>query len=286
MSESLSKLTDYIALGAGVATSKLATQIVFNPGVALGKEENYFALSPGVALGKTTTYLVLTPNVPAIGPIAVFPFLPEGFPIKLSIVMDTVIGTTKSLREVRVAQQQVPLWDIEIPFEELRDKTQNQVPYQPFVYPENFIQFEELCQLWLSMYGQTNVFAFDAPWDNSRSDQFIGTGDGTSYIFPIYRTWGTGLTATLQPIGMVNEIFEVQVGGVTVPDTEYTAIRNKLYFVDANGINYPPEAGLPITMTFSFYYVCRFVEDEQDFEEFAKNRWKVPSLKFRAVIWP
>ena len=218
------------------------------------------------------------------GPIPLFPALPIGFPVKFNPSMDTLVGTTKSLREMRVALRQTPLWDIELLFEELRDQTQNQMPYGPLA---GFEQYEQLVQLWLMMYGQTNVFAFDAPWDDSRSDQVIATGDGATYIFTIVRTWGTGATATTAPIGLVNEVFDVSLNGVTVDPSEYYIQRNKIYFVNsATNIPDPPPVGQVLTMTFSYYYLCRFVEDEQSFEEFAKNRWTVPSLKFRAVYWP
>ena len=211
------------------------------------------------------------------GPIPIFPVLPQGFPIKFNPSMDTIIGTTKSLREMRVAQRRVPLWDIEILFEELRDQTQNQTLYAPFT---GFQQYEELVQLWLMMYGQTNVFGFDCFWDNSRENQFIGAGDSRTQIFTIYRTWGQGAQATLASIGLINEVFDVKINNILVPNSEYIIIRNKIYF------NTPPAMSVPITMSFSFYYLCRFIADEQDFEEFAKDRWAAKSLKMRAVNWP
>lgn len=212
----------------------------------------------------------------ACGPIPLFPTLPQGFPVKISPEFDTTVGTTKSLREMRVAQRLYPLWDFEIVFMELRDQTQNQTPYAPFV---GFKEYEHLVQLWLAMYGQTGVFAFDAPWDNSRAGQSIGAGDGVKTAFTIVRVWGLGSAAVVAPIGMINQIFLVQVNGITVPPSGYSVGRNTIYF------NVPPGAGLVITLTFSYYYLCRFVEDEQDFEEFGKNRWTVPTLKFRAVNW-
>jgi hypothetical protein len=263
------------------------------PGGALSKLDNFVALTPGLAASKIVFYVVLSsadipppPDVLTFGPIPLFPDLPESFPVKLSIVMDTIIGATKSLREVRIAQQALPLWDIEIPFQELRDKTQNQEPFEPFVYPTVYQQYEELVQNWLMMYGRTGVFGFNCPWDNSRADQQIAVGDAVTTTFTIVRSWGTGLTETLLPIGLIGEILEVRVNNAVVPPAHYTAVRNKIYFVDEMGIAYPPGLGDPITMTFTFYYLCRFTEDEQDFEEFSKNRWTVPSLKFRAVIWP
>ena len=225
------------------------------------------------------------PNVgpiPVFGPVGIFPALPRGFPIKVTPTMDTIIGTTKSLREMRVAQRLVPLWDIEILFEGLKDQTQNQVAYAPFA---GFEQYEEIVQTWLMMYGQTNVFAFDCPWDNSRLNQPIGIGDGTTHLFTIYRTWGVAPNATLAPIGVINQALDVSVNGVTVSPTLYYTSGNRLYFVSADGHFHPPVAGGVITMTMTFYYLCRFLEDEQDFEEFSKNRWTVPSLKFRAVSW-
>ena len=216
-------------------------------------------------------------GIPECGPIPIFPSVPQGFPVKLSVVMDTTLGTTKSLREMRVPQQQYPLWDIELVFEELLDQTQNQTPYRPFA-GDTF--YEQLVQQWLMMYGQTGIFAFDAPWDDSRTDQAIGTGDGTTTTFVVFRTWGQGAIATLAPVGMINVITNVKINGTVVNPATYTFTRSQIDFTTA------PAAGSSITMTFTFYYVCRFVEDEQDFEEFAKNRWVVPSLKFRAVYWP
>ena len=211
------------------------------------------------------------PTPPAI---PVFPTLPAGFPVKISPVMDTTIGTTKSLREIRVANQIFPLWDFELLFEELRDQTQNNPIYAPFA---GYEQYMELAQLFIMMYGQGDVFYFDAPWDDSRTLQLIANGDGTTKTFTAVRTWGQGAFATMQPVGGINVIYEVRINNIIVSLSDYSFAGNEITFVVA------PGADLSITMTFSFYYLCRFVEDELDFEEFGKNRWAVPSLKLRSV---
>ena len=270
----------------GIAYTSYQTTVNYVvSGLAQGTQYDFQvqAVYNTVGSGFTSTYTASTVSSGAFGPIPVFPTLPIGYPVKVSPNMDTIIGTTKSLREMRVALRHVPLWDFEIKFEELVDQTQNQTAYAPFA---GEMQYEQLVQLWISMYGQANVFAFDCPWDDSRSNQQIGTGDGTTTTFTVYRTWGLGANATLAPVGMVNTVYQVQVNGVTVPSTEYYIARDTIVFKDASGNPYPPGNGYAITMTFSFYYLCRFVEDEQDFEEFAKNRWTVPSLKFRSVYWP
>jgi hypothetical protein len=138
----------------------------------------------------------------------------------------------------------------------------------------------------LMMYGQTGVFAFDCPWDDSRANQIVGTGDGSTNAFTIYRTWGIGAQEVGEPIGLVNTIFDVYLNGTLQGPTSYYASRNKIYFINTDGSPNPPGAGVVITMTFSYYYLCKFVQDEQDFEEFAKNRWTVPSLRFQSVNWP
>jgi hypothetical protein len=259
------KLVTYNALTS--EQSQQYKQITYNA-LRSGQVQNY----------KFVTYLALAPSSlpPGFGPIPIFPTLPEGYPVKISIVMDTTVGTTKSLREMRVAQQTYPVWDIEIPFEELLGQTQNQTPYGPFVGDQEYM---ELVQTWLMMYGQTNVFGFNCPWDNSRSGQLIGVGDGVTKVFDVYRTWGTGATATIAPVGLINTVTSVTVGIVELPPSDYVVGRDTITFVTA------PANGTDIVITFSYYYLCRFVEDEQDFEEFGKNRWTVPSLKFRAVLW-
>lgn len=216
--------------------------------------------------------------IPNIGAIPVFPSLPIGFPIKISPTFFTVSATMKSLRELRYAQQPVPLWDIELMFPELLEQTQNQTVYTPFAGKTQFMQ---LVQTFLAMYGRTGVFALDCPWDNSRQNQTIAVGNGVTPTFTIGRTWGFGAQATAQPIGMINTITSARVNGVLIPSVNYRVDdRNKLTFAVA------PDVGAPIVLSFTFYYLCQFVADEQDFEEFSKNRWTVPSLKLRAVNWP
>jgi hypothetical protein len=228
------------------------------------------------------TLALYVPGVNTGGVIPTFPSLPEGFPIKVSPVLDTIIGTTKNLREMRVPQQTYAIWDIEIKFEQLKDQTQNQTPFAAFA---GYTQFQALVGLWLSMYGQTGVFAFNCPWDNSRSEQSIGVGDGTTYQFPVFATYGLGAQATLVPVGLITSIQAVYVNGTLQAAGTYTFSRNRLLFINANGVALAPAAGATIALTFTFSYLCRWTEDEQDFEEYSKNRWTVPSLRFRASPW-
>lgn len=229
------------------------------------------------AFGKSPFGALPTAIPDPTGPIALFPALPQGYPIKVTLSMDTVIGTTKSLREMRVAQQSYPVWDFELLFEELKDCTQNQTAKNDATLAE--LNYQQLVELWLSSYGTTNLFAFDCPWDNSRNQQPIGFGDGVTTDFLLVTTWGQGTASATRPIGVINAVEAVYVSGTLLPSSDYTVSRNMIGFVS------PPAAGSAIAVTFSYYYLCRFLEDEQDFEEFAFRRWAVNSLKFRAGLW-
>jgi hypothetical protein len=211
----------------------------------------------------------------AVSPIPVFPALPWDFPIVFTPNFKTIIGKGPSDREVRLNNQVYALWDIELTFPQLKDQTQNQTPYEPF---DGFTQYQQLCQLWLSMYGKAGIFYFLAPWDNSRANQPIGTGDGATTTFTVYRTWGQPPASITEPVGGVQAVISVTVGGT--PVSGYSFSRNKITF------STPPANGEAIVMTFSFYYLCKFMANEQDYEEFSKDRWTVKSLKFRSIIWP
>lgn len=145
------------SLVSGATTPALVVDQVTRRNLVSGGDTN----SVRLRLAGVTRRILALANPPlaplfANGPIPLFPALPEGFPLRISPVMDTIIGTTKSLRETRIPLQIYPIWDIELLFEELRDQTQNQTVYVPFA---GYQQYMELVQAWLMMYGQTGVFA-------------------------------------------------------------------------------------------------------------------------------
>ena len=206
--------------------------------------------------------------------LPLFPSVPYGFPIKIKPTFKTIIGKSVSGREVRFPNQPYSLWEMELTFEVLRDQTQNQVPYAP---EAGFTDFMQLCQLFLMMYGQLGLFYFDAFWDNSRTNQLIGIGDGSTVTFGFYRTWGEAASNLTEPIGGLNSLSQVQVNGVTVSPSDYNYSANEITFGTAPGV------GQPITATFSFFYCCRFLDDIEEFEEFYKDIWQVKSLKIRSI---
>ena len=206
--------------------------------------------------------------------IPVFPTLPVGFPVVVKPTFANISGSIPSGRSMRAPQQTLPIWEFELNFESLRDQTQNSQPFLPLA---GFTDFTKLSQVFIANIGQYGKFLFDAWWDDSRLDQPIALGDGTSTRFLMVRTWGYGLIQFTEPVGSVNVITNVKINGtVQDPSTYFITSNNVLVFRSA------PANGVTITSTFSYYYLCQFSEDMQDYSEFMKNRWTA-KIKFRSV---
>jgi hypothetical protein len=64
----------------------------------------------------------------------------------------------------------------------------------------------------------------------------------------------------------------------TVDSLDYTVtLPNLIVFTTA-----PPEG--QISATFQFYYACRFIDDELDFEKFMDKLWSLQECGFRSII--
>jgi hypothetical protein len=74
----------------------------------------------------------------------------------------------------------------------------------------------------------------------------------------------------------VTGVTGVAVNGVAV--SNWSLIAPNLLSFSA-----PPLSGATITASFDYAFVCRFLEDSQDFENFMQNLWAAKSVKFRSV---
>ena len=126
--------------------------------------------------------------------------------------------------------------------------------------------------LYLQCLGGFGAFLYTDPNDNAVVNQAIGTGDGATTLFTLLRSIGAG---------MDGDFYVTSVAGVSVNSasaSNWTLVApNLLSFATA------PASGAPIVASFSFAFVCRFLEDAVDFENFAQNLWAAKSVKFRSV---
>lgn len=126
--------------------------------------------------------------------------------------------------------------------------------------------------LYLQCLGGFGAFLYTDPNDNAVANQTIATGDGATTLFTLGRSIGAGFDTDLYVTALTN----VSINNSSVPGWMLIT-PNLLSFSSA------PASGAVIAASFSFAYVCRFLEDSADFENFMQNLWATRSLKFRSV---
>ncbi len=195
----------------------------------------------------------------------------------------SMVQSPPSGREVTGFQQIYPLWEFELPFEILRDQTQNGALLAPTL---GFTDLQVLSTFWLSRVGQFSAFIYQDLDDCSRLAQAIGTGDNTTKGFPVVRQWGGGALGLVEPVGIVDvrlspsQAFNVYLNGVSMPQSGNWWIDTDLRTLKFKSA---PAAAVAITADFGFFYLCRFIDDALDLEQFMSGRWTVKSLKFRSI---
>lgn len=98
------------------------------------------------------------------------------------------------------------------------------------------------------------------------------------------RTWGSGSYSFTEPVGIV----DVRIGAtlnIFLNGSPLSQIGNWWIDDDLRTLRFSnaPANGVVITATFSFFYFCRFLEDELDLSEFYTGRWELKTLKFRST---
>jgi hypothetical protein len=210
-------------------------------------------------------------------PTPTFPSVHPGYPTKIKPTFASLVQTSVSGVEVKSARQAYPLYEFEVPFEVLRDQLQNPTPDPYFT---GFTELEQISGLFLACRGQYGRFYYSCPEDNSRVGQLIALGDNSTVTFRIVRTWGAGTLSFTDPVGALDtgSPFTIYLSGT--PDTGNWTVSADKTLITRNSA---PGLFQPITMDFHFFYLCRFIEDLEDFEQFYRRLWLLKSCKFRSV---
>jgi uncharacterized protein (TIGR02217 family) len=137
---------------------------------------------------------------------------------------------------------------------------------------------QTLMGFYLQAQGQFGTFLYTDPTDNAVTGQGIATGDGATTSFAFLRTLG----GFAEPVGWVTAVENIYFNGAVQSASAYSitapnGLNNVLTFTS------PPGAGVAVTADFTYAFVCRFLDDQNDFEEFMNGLWQVQSLKFRSV---
>lgn len=209
-------------------------------------------------------------------PTPVFPALTMGWSVRKMPTTATLQATSVQGIERRATRQAYPLWEFEVTFEVLREETQNNPVYAPTSPHTEFAQISGLFLACLGAYGE---FYFEDLDDNSRSSVPIGGGNDVSTDFLVYTTYFSGAYTMAEPVGGIKSIDAVFFNGTPIGSGNYSIGSDKraIHFLS------PPASGVDITASYHFYFRCRFTEDKQDYEQFAKNLWEYKTCRFRSV---
>jgi len=196
-----------------------------------------------------------------------FPSLPGlAFPVAKAPLWSTRVASHVSGREVRNQLHAQALYEFTLSFDGLDSSASNRGLGQQ--------SLQALMGFFLECQGQAGTFLYTDPTDGVLTGQTIGIGDGTTTQFTFCRTLG----AFTEYVPWVAQIHAVYLNGtVQSAATWGGTYPNMLTFSSA------PPTGAVVTADFTFAFLCRFLSDSQDFEQFMSNYWEAASIKFRSV---
>lgn len=202
---------------------------------------------------------------------AVFPTLPGlGWSITRTQIFKARKQVSVSGKETALADWAYPRWQWELVFDLLRQGG-------------GWTEMQQLAGFYAARNGGFDSFLYQDQDDNAVSSQQIAVGDGVATQFQLVRSFG-GFT---EPVLAPNQVTSVTVGGTPkVNGTDYgigtwgngvTPPGTITFFTGA------PAAGAPIAASFSYYWPCRFVDDQCAFEKFMAGAYQVRKLTFMSI---
>lgn len=226
------------------------------------------SITPGTTLqlGTLITLVVSEGSQPAVGS-QVYPLLVSlGFPVSRSYVWSNLKLRSPTGKYSRVANFQSPLVRFELTYEVLRDNI-------------SVSELKQLVGLFNSNQGRFGSFLFSDPDFNTVTAQPFATSTGlTTTVYQLIaqyqNTGGPGIAEKIQNLN----------GAPTLLDlTASTTIPSGNYFLGATGtiqFSVSPPSGHSLGWTGSFYYRCRFDEDEFQGVKFMNQLWMRDKLSF------
>jgi hypothetical protein len=183
------------------------------------------------------------------------------------------VQTHQSGGEVRMSYWNEPLWEWDLTYEVLRDGFRNGHAYD---------ELKQIEGCFLACTGSLAGMSFYDDDDHSAVQSGIGTTDGTTTNFTLYRTRGTqkegyfydgneniGFLDTTQPFNLYVDQMPVDVSDPTFGYTLSTSTPKKQQLV----FNSAPPAAHKLTCDLSWLYYVRFQADSQEFEKFMHQLW-------------
>lgn len=173
-----------------------------------------------------------------------------------SPVWSTISKEAVSGRATLSSNFSYPMWSYKLKFEFLRART---------AFPE----MQALAGFYNARNGGADTWLFNDVDDNTCVAQLLGLGDGISTDYQLVRAFG-GYT---EPIFEPNVITSVTVNGSPVAYTHLGAGLVRLTVA--------PAGGQTIAWNGTFYWRCRFMQDNLSFEQFMRQLWQLGTLEFK-----
>lgn len=212
------------------------------------------------------------------------------------------VQRSESGRELHSLSTLLPLWEWTLTYEVLRDY--HDVRTASPVGTIN--ELRPILNFYTAMQGTFGPFLFFDPTDGQLTSHGIGTGDGTTVLFPLVRELDD--SGLLEPIhaAIVNDdaalkssagislattvVFNVYVNAVLqTPGSDYTEEANPDFPLNAASavlFTVPPPTGSLITVDMTYLWPVRFKTDSVEFEYFMLGRWGVKQLKLQSYLVP
>ena len=158
----------------------------------------------------------------------------------------------------------------------------------PFAFLQSdagHLDLQTLMSFFQAAKGKSIPFHFNDPDDNTVTAQSLGTGDGTTTDFGLVRTMGS-VTDPIQDAiasGLV-----VKVSGSTQGLGSAYSLLTTSQYGTIYGVRFAaghiPSGASPVTATFTYNWLCRFMDDTTDFSKFVQYIWEAKSIKIRTVL--
>lgn len=192
---------------------------------------------------------------------AIFPVLiGQEWPVSKTPSYKTLVQTSVSGKEKRLALQSYPRWTFIVSYSYLSDGGS----------PTDDIH--TLVGFYLARQGQFDTFLFNDVTDNTATNQTIATGDGSTTQFQLVRNYG----GFIEPVKGLVTAPVITVNGVATTAFTWTTM-GMINFSTA------PPAGAVIAWTGQFLYRCRFTQDHNEFQNNLSGMWAAKQLEFITV---
>ncbi|WP_266126050.1 DUF2460 domain-containing protein [Acinetobacter bereziniae] len=187
-------------------------------------------------------------------------------------IFNTKIMTSVNGRELRASYQAMPKYEFTMSYAFLRENKGRK-------------ELQILQSFFEARRGAFDSFLYKAPDDNEFNCSFIG--DGASTTFQLYKTQGSSHVAVGNTLEATKPSNPDMWNQVESKPMWALADQKLMWSNDTVGItkdgkfvlSQPLEEGQKISVSGTYFYRCRFKDDEQQYTNFMSKLWKASKVE-------